>query len=133
MRISALMSAAVAVGALVSPVLAQQPRITRIGRFLRRYSIDELPQLINVIRGEMSVVGPRPHPVDDYSQYQIADLRRLDVLPGITGLWQVCARQDPSFEKNVMLDLEYIQNWTVWADLRILMKTVPEVLRGAGH
>jgi len=113
--------------------ISNDPRITRIGRFLRRYSIDELPQLINVIRGEMSVVGPRPHPVDDYSQYQIADLRRLDVLPGITGLWQVCARQDPSFEKNVMLDLEYIQNWTVWADLRILMKTVPEVLRGAGH
>jgi exopolysaccharide biosynthesis polyprenyl glycosylphosphotransferase len=112
--------------------ISNDPRITRIGRFLRRYSIDELPQLINVFRGDMSMVGPRPHPVDDYAHYQLADLRRLDVLPGITGLWQVNARTDPSFERNVMLDLEYIQNWTVCTDLKILLKTVPEVLRGAG-
>ena len=112
--------------------ISNDPRITRSGRFLRRYSIDELPQLINVFRGEMSMVGPRPHPVDDYAQYQLTDLRRLDVLPGITGQWQVSARTDPSFERNVTLDLDYIQNWTVWRDLKILLRTVPEVLRGAG-
>ena len=113
--------------------ISNDPRVTRIGRFLRRYSIDELPQLINVLRGEMSMVGPRPHPVDDYAHYQLADLRRLDVLPGITGLWQVSARQDPSFQKNVLLDLEYIQNWTLRRDLKILLQTIPEVLRGTGH
>lgn len=113
--------------------IANDPRITRVGRLLRKYSIDELPQFFNVVRGDMSIVGPRPHPVDDFQQYQLTDLRRLDVLPGITGLWQVNARHDPSFEKNVLLDLEYIQNWTIWLDLKIILKTVPEVLRGAGR
>lgn len=113
--------------------IANDPRITRVGRFLRRYSIDELPQFYNVLRGDMSIVGPRPHPVDDFQHYQLADLRRLDVLPGITGMWQVNARHDPSFEKNVLLDLEYIQNWTIWLDLKIILKTVPEVCRGAGR
>jgi exopolysaccharide biosynthesis polyprenyl glycosylphosphotransferase len=112
--------------------IANDPRITRVGRILRKYSIDELPQLFNVLRGEMSIVGPRPHPVDDCSQYQLEDLRRLDVLPGITGLWQVSARRDPSFERNVSLDLEYIENWNVWLDVRILLRTVPEVFRGSG-
>ncbi|HKF20743.1 MAG TPA: sugar transferase, partial [Candidatus Angelobacter sp.] len=113
--------------------IANDPRITRVGRILRRYSIDEWPQFFNVLKGDMSVVGPRPHPVDDFEQYQLADLRRLDVLPGITGLWQVSARHDPSFEKNVMLDLEYIQNWTIWMDLKIVLKTIPEVLGGSGR
>jgi exopolysaccharide biosynthesis polyprenyl glycosylphosphotransferase len=113
--------------------ISNDPRITRVGHFLRKFSIDELPQMINVFRGEMSMVGPRPHPVDDYAHYELPDLRRLDVLPGITGLWQVSARLDPSFQKNVMLDLEYIQNWTVWSDLKILLRTIPEVLRGAGQ
>jgi len=113
--------------------ITNDPRITRFGRLLRMYSIDELPQLFNVLKGEMSVVGPRPHPVDDYNQYQLEDLRRLDVLPGVTGLWQVSARRDPSFEKNVMLDLEYIQNWNVLLDMKIVMKTIPEVFRGSGH
>lgn len=113
--------------------IANDPRITRVGRLLRRYSIDELPQFFNVLKGDMSIVGPRPHPVDDVRQYRLADLRRLDVLPGITGLWQVSARHDPSFEKNVMLDLEYIQNWTVWMDLRIMLRTIPEVFRGSGR
>jgi exopolysaccharide biosynthesis polyprenyl glycosylphosphotransferase len=113
--------------------IANDPRITRVGRVLRRYSIDEWPQFFNVLKGDMSVVGPRPHPVDDFEQYQLADLRRLDVLPGITGLWQVSARHDPSFEKNVMLDLEYIQNWTIWMDLKIVLKTIPEVLGGSGR
>ena len=113
--------------------IANDPRITGVGHFLRKYSIDELPQLFNVLKGEMSIVGPRPHPVDDYNHYQLEDLRRLDVLPGVTGLWQVSARRDPSFEKNVMLDLEYIQNWNVMLDLKIVLKTIPEVFRGSGH
>jgi exopolysaccharide biosynthesis polyprenyl glycosylphosphotransferase len=113
--------------------ITNDPRITRFGHFLRKYSIDELPQLFNVLKGEMSIVGPRPHPVDDYNNYQLEDLRRLDVLPGVTGLWQVSARRDPSFEKNVILDLEYIENWNVFLDLKILLRTIPEVLRGSGH
>jgi len=113
--------------------MANDPRITEVGRFLRKYSIDELPQLLNVLRGEMSMVGPRPHPVDDYNLYQLEDLRRLDVLPGITGLWQVSARRDPSFEKNVLLDIEYIENWNVILDLKIALRTIPEVFRGSGH
>jgi len=113
--------------------IANDPRITRVGRVLRKYSIDELPQFFNVLKGDMSIVGPRPHPVDDVQQYRLADLRRLDVLPGITGLWQVSARHDPSFEKNVMLDLEYIQNWTVWMDLKLILRTVPEIFRGSGR
>lgn len=113
--------------------IANDPRITRVGRVLRKYSIDELPQFFNVLKGDMSIVGPRPHPVDDVQQYRLADLRRLDVLPGLTGLWQVSARHDPSFDKNVMLDLEYIQNWTVWMDLKIILKTIPEVFRGSGR
>jgi len=113
--------------------MANDPRITQVGGFLRKYSIDELPQLFNVLRGEMSMVGPRPHPVDDYNLYQLEDLRRLDVLPGITGLWQVSARRDPSFEKNVLLDIEYIENWNVVLDLKIALRTIPEVFRGSGH
>jgi exopolysaccharide biosynthesis polyprenyl glycosylphosphotransferase len=113
--------------------IGNDPRITRLGRLLRKFSIDELPQLFNVLKGDMSMVGPRPHPEDDFDQYRLEDLRRLDVLPGITGLWQVSARRDPSFEKNVMLDLEYINNWSLSLDLKIVLMTVPEVLKGAGH
>jgi len=108
------------------------PRITRAGRFLRRYSLDELPQLWNVLLGDMSLVGPRPHPVDDCEHYDLDDLRRLDVTPGITGLWQVTARRDPSFERNMALDLEYIEKWSLGMDLRILLKTVAVVLQGTG-
>ncbi len=113
--------------------IANDPRITTVGHFLRKYSIDELPQLFNVLKGEMSIVGPRPHPVDDYNHYGLEDLRRLDVLPGITGLWQVSARRDPSFQKNVLLDLEYIENWNIFLDIRILFRTLPEVFGGSGH
>jgi exopolysaccharide biosynthesis polyprenyl glycosylphosphotransferase len=112
--------------------LANDPRVTRVGRFLRRYSVDELPQLWNVLRGEMSLVGPRPHPLDDFDRYQLGDLKRLHVTPGITGLWQVTARRDPSFQRNIALDLEYIQQWSLWMDLKILCKTVPAVLQGSG-
>ena len=100
------------------------PRITRIGRFIRRYSLDELPQLWNILCGEMSLVGPRPHPVDEVNHYELQHYRRLDVKPGITGLWQITARDCPSFELNMHLDLTYIENWSVLLDLRILASTV---------
>ena len=100
------------------------PRITRIGRIIRRYSLDELPQLWNVLRGEMSLVGPRPHPIDEVNHYELHQFRRLDVKPGITGLWQITARGCPSFELNMHLDLTYIENWSLLLDLRILAGTV---------
>ena len=105
---------------------------TRPGRWLRKLSVDELPQFVNVLRSDMSFVGPRPHPIDDYERYTLDHLRRLDVRPGVTGLWQVTARQDPSFETNMALDLEYIENWSLWLDVEILLKTVPEILRASG-
>ena len=112
--------------------IAADPRITRVGQFLRRYSLDELPQLWNVLRGEMSMVGPRPHPLDDFEHYRLEHLRRLDVTPGITGLWQVTARRDPSFQRNMALDLEYIEHWSLGMDLWILWKTLFVVLHGSG-
>jgi exopolysaccharide biosynthesis polyprenyl glycosylphosphotransferase len=112
--------------------MLDDPRITRAGRFLRRYSLDELPQLWNVVRGEMSLVGPRPHPLDDFERYTLGDLQRLDVPPGLTGLWQVTARRDPSFERGLALDLEYIRSWTLWRDFQILYQTIAVVLHGSG-
>jgi exopolysaccharide biosynthesis polyprenyl glycosylphosphotransferase len=113
--------------------IKQDPRISRIGRFLRRYSLDELPQLWNVLKGEMSLVGPRPHPLDDVSRYAIRHLPRLDVTPGLTGLWQVTARGDPSFQTGMDLDVEYIRSWSLRADLKLLWKTAGAVLRGSGE
>jgi len=113
--------------------MENDPRVTRCGRWLRKYSVDELPQLVNVLRGEISLVGPRPHPVDDFERYEIAHLRRLDVKPGLTGLWQVSARRDPSFATSMRFDLEYIENWNLWLDLKILAKTIPRVLHGDGQ
>jgi len=112
--------------------IADDPRVTRLGRSLRRYSLDELPQLWNVLRGNMSLVGPRPHPLDDLAAYEIRHLARLDVTPGMTGLWQVTARRDPSFERGMELDREYIQTWSLESDLRILLKTVSTVVHGSG-
>ena len=112
--------------------LSDDPRVTPLGRWLRKLSLDEIPQLWNVPRGEMSLVGPRPHPVDDFERYDIEHLRRLDVKPGLTGLWQVTARRDPSFDTNMALDLEYIENWSLWLDLKIALKTFPAVLRAEG-
>jgi exopolysaccharide biosynthesis polyprenyl glycosylphosphotransferase len=112
--------------------MAGDPRITRVGRRLRCYSLDELPQLWNVLKGEMSLVGPRPHPLDDFARYEPEHLRRLDVTPGVTGLWQVTARKDPSFERNMALDLEYIEKWSLGLDLRILFRTVAVVTSGSG-
>ena len=112
--------------------MENDPRITRLGRWLRRYSLDELPQLWNVLMGEMSLVGPRPHPLPDFAGYRSEHLRRLNATPGITGLWQITARSDPSFERNMELDVEYIEHWSLWLDLKILLKTVPAVFRGTG-
>jgi exopolysaccharide biosynthesis polyprenyl glycosylphosphotransferase len=112
--------------------ITEDPRITRIGKFLRKYSLDELPQLWNVFRGEMTLVGPRPHPLDDYQRYTLDHLRRLEVHPGITGLWQTTARRDPSFETNLVLDIEYIEHWSLWLDCKILLKTIPAVFLAEG-
>jgi exopolysaccharide biosynthesis polyprenyl glycosylphosphotransferase len=112
--------------------IAADPRVTRLGQFLRRYSLDELPQFWNVLWGEMSLVGPRPHPIDDVAHYRLDHLRRLDVTPGITGLWQITARRDPSFQRNMTLDLEYIEHWNLRMDLKILWKTVFVMLHGSG-
>jgi exopolysaccharide biosynthesis polyprenyl glycosylphosphotransferase len=110
------------------------PRVTRIGRFLRRFSIDEWPQLFNVLRGEMSLVGPRPLPVDEVKRFDdTAHRRRLSVRPGITCLWQVSGRNDvKDFRDWVRLDLEYIDNWSLWLDFKILLRTIPIVLLGTG-
>ncbi len=112
--------------------IENDPRVTKVGRSLRKYSLDELPQFYNVLRGEMSVVGPRPPIASEVEQYDLAHLRRLDVLPGITGLWQVEARQDPSFDSYISLDSAYVENWTLWLDLKILARTIGVVFSGTG-
>jgi exopolysaccharide biosynthesis polyprenyl glycosylphosphotransferase len=112
--------------------LRDDPRRTRIGRLLRETSLDELPQLLNVLRGDMSLVGPRPAILSEVAQYQDWHLKRLEVLPGITGLWQVSGRSDLTFDEMVMLDIYYGENWSVGLDLRIILRTVPQVLFGEG-
>jgi exopolysaccharide biosynthesis polyprenyl glycosylphosphotransferase len=112
--------------------MSNDPRVTRLGRFLRRYSLDELPQFFNVLRGDMSVVGPRPPIGSEVREYQLSDLRRLDVTPGITGLWQVNARKDPSFDNYISLDVAYINNWSLWMDLKIIVRTIAVVFAGTG-
>jgi len=110
----------------------RDPRITRLGRFLRKYSIDELPQLINVIKGDMSLVGPRPPLPSEVERYETLWLKRLQTLPGLTGLWQVNARENPSFHEYISLDLLYVECRSFALDLKILAKTVAVVLRGTG-
>jgi exopolysaccharide biosynthesis polyprenyl glycosylphosphotransferase len=112
--------------------ISNDPRITRVGRFLRKYSLDELPQFFNVLRGEMSVVGPRPPIASEVKEYKLSHLRRLDVMPGITGLWQVQGRQDPSFDSYISLDVTYIENWSVWLDIKIIVRTIAVVFAGTG-
>ena len=108
------------------------PRVTTVGRFLRRWSLDELPQLFNVLTGTMSLVGPRPHPLDDVERYEDRDLRRLIAKPGMTGLWQVAGRSDLSWDASIELDLLYIENWTFIGDLAILARTTQAVIKGGG-
>jgi lipopolysaccharide/colanic/teichoic acid biosynthesis glycosyltransferase len=112
--------------------MKNDPRITRVGARLRKYSLDELPQFFNVLIGDMSLVGPRPPLASEVEKYDLAHLRRLDVLPGITGLWQVEAREDPSFDSYISLDTAYVENWNLMLDLRILARTVGVVLGGTG-
>jgi len=112
--------------------LTRDPRVTRVGRLLRRTSLDELPQVLNVLAGQMSIVGPRMITADEHHRYGQWDLNLLTVKPGLTGLWQVSGRSDVSYEERVQLDMNYIRNWTIWLDLYILMKTVPAVLKGRG-
>lgn len=112
--------------------VSNDPRITRLGRFLRKYSLDELPQFWNVLKGEMSIVGPRPPLASEVKEYKLSHLRRLDVTPGITGLWQVQGRQDPSFASYVSLDVTYIDNWSVWLDFQIILRTIAVVFAGTG-
>jgi lipopolysaccharide/colanic/teichoic acid biosynthesis glycosyltransferase len=113
--------------------ISNDPRVTRVGRFLRKYSLDEIPQLINVLRGEMSLVGPRPSLISEVEHYDPQHFIRLTVLPGLTGLWQVQARTSPSFHDYISLDSAYVHNWSVWLDIKILWRTIGVVLAGTGE
>jgi exopolysaccharide biosynthesis polyprenyl glycosylphosphotransferase len=112
--------------------IADDPRVTRVGRFLRRYSIDEVPQVLNVLRGEMSLVGPRPLPVRDFDRLETWHRKRYLVLPGMTGLWQVAGRSSLGFDDLVRLDFYYLEHWSIWLDISILLKTFPAVLASRG-
>ena len=112
--------------------MKDDPRVTKVGKFIRRFSIDELPQLINVVRGEMSLIGPRPPLPSEVAEYESDAVRRLHVRPGMTGLWQVSGRSDLSWEESLRLDLWYVDNWTPILDLQILVRTFKAVLRGSG-
>ncbi len=112
--------------------IRQDPRVTRVGALLRRFSLDELPQLLNVVRGEMSLVGPRPLPERDYELMSDRQRRRYEVLPGMTGLWQISGRSDLTFDELVRLDFQYLEAWSVSLDLAIIAKTIPAVLRRRG-
>lgn len=109
------------------------PRVTRLGSFLRRTSLDELPQLVNVVKGEMSLVGPRPQSSDEVALYSDGQRQRLTVPPGMTGLWQVTARDDPRFDEWIRLDLEYVRDWSLGLDLKILLKTPAVMVRTVGR
>lgn len=112
--------------------LAKDPRVTKVGRILRKTSLDELPQLFNVLKGEMSLVGPRPVPIYEVAQYQAWHRERLAAMPGISGLWQVTGRCQVTFDEMILLDIEYVRRQSLWLDLKILFLTIPAVLIGRG-
>jgi exopolysaccharide biosynthesis polyprenyl glycosylphosphotransferase len=112
--------------------MRRDPRVTSIGRFIRKYSIDELPQLINVLRGDMSVVGPRPPVPDELSKYEAWQRRRLSVRPGLTCIWQVSGRNQISFEDWMLLDMQYIDHWSLARDFQLIFRTIPVVITGRG-
>ncbi len=112
--------------------MKRDPRVTRVGRIIRKLSIDELPQLYNIIRGDMSLVGPRPPLANEVAQYKRSDHRRLAVVPGLTCFWQVCGRSDIPFDKQVALDVQYIEAQSLWLDITLLIKTIPAVLLAKG-
>ncbi|WP_058555825.1 sugar transferase [Thiohalocapsa sp. ML1] len=112
--------------------MKNDPRVTRVGRFIRKTSIDELPQLWNVLLGDMSLVGPRPPVPAEVDEYSLSDRRRLEVIPGITCIWQISGRSEIPFDQQVELDVQYIESQSFWTDLKILLKTVPALLFGTG-
>jgi lipopolysaccharide/colanic/teichoic acid biosynthesis glycosyltransferase len=112
--------------------MKNDPRVTKVGRIIRKTSIDELPQLWNVLVGDMSLVGPRPPVPSEVDQYSLSDRRRLEVIPGITCIWQISGRSEIPFEQQVELDVQYIQSQSLWTDFKILIKTVPALLLGSG-
>jgi exopolysaccharide biosynthesis polyprenyl glycosylphosphotransferase len=113
--------------------MTNDPRVTPVGRWLRKYSIDEIPQFWNVLKGDMSIVGPRPPIPNEVRRYELEHLKRIDMTPGMTGLWQITARCNPSFHRYVQCDLEYAANWSLKLDLQIMLKTIPVVLKGTGQ
>jgi exopolysaccharide biosynthesis polyprenyl glycosylphosphotransferase len=112
--------------------IRDDPRVTRVGRLLRRFSLDEIPQVVNVLKGEMSLVGPRPLPLRDYKLLEDWHRRRYGVLPGMTGLWQISGRSGLSFDDLVRLDFTYLENWSIWLDISIIVKTIPAVIMRRG-
>ena len=112
--------------------MKRDPRITRVGRVIRKLSIDELPQLLNVLKGDMSLVGPRPPVPREVAEYELSDRRRLDMVPGLTCLWQVAGRSDIDFEGQVRLDVQYLESQSLKGDIILLLKTIPAVLSGRG-
>ena len=112
--------------------MKNDPRVTKIGKWLRKTSLDELPQLFNVLDGDMSIVGPRPPLVNEYVQYSKEQNRRMLVKPGLTGLWQVSGRSDSVFDEYIKLDLYYIEHWSLWLDIQIILKTIWAVITHKG-
>jgi lipopolysaccharide/colanic/teichoic acid biosynthesis glycosyltransferase len=112
--------------------IREDPRVTRVGKLLRRLSLDEIPQVVNVLKGEMSLVGPRPLPLRDYRLLQDWHRTRYRVLPGMTGLWQISGRSGLTFDDLVRLDFTYLENWSIWLDISIIAKTIPAVITQRG-
>jgi undecaprenyl-phosphate galactose phosphotransferase len=119
-------------GTVIGAKLRDDPRVTSIGKFIRKHSIDEFAQLINVIKGEMSLVGPRPSTLYEYEQMEDWHKQRFDAMPGMTGLWQVAGRAEVSYTDMIMLDLYYVENRSFWFDIMMLIKTISVVVKGKG-